>query len=128
MNLDQISRRTFLKHSSAAAGALAMAPRLALAAEKPGSRFDPFETVALGKTSLNVSRLCMGTGMRGGMRQSNHTRMGRDKCEALMRAAYERGVRAFDLADLYGTHPFVMSALKKIPRQNFAIFTKIWFA
>ena len=69
----------------------------------------------------------MGTGVRGGMRQSNHTRMGREKCEALMRDAYERGVRAFDLADLYGTHPFVMSALRKIPRGDFAIVTKIWF-
>jgi aryl-alcohol dehydrogenase-like predicted oxidoreductase len=44
-----------------------------------------------------------------------------------MRAAYERGVRVFDLADLYGTHPFVMSALKKIPRQDFNLITKIWF-
>ena len=44
-----------------------------------------------------------------------------------MRSAYDRGIRAFDLADLYGTHPFVMSALKKIPREDFVIMTKIWF-
>jgi hypothetical protein len=61
--------------------------------------------------------------VRGGLRQSNHTRMGREKCEALMRAAYERGVRVFDLADLYGTHPFVISALKNMPRQDFSIIT-----
>src|SRR5262249_47419947 len=47
--------------------------------------------------------------------------------EALFRDAYERGVRVFDLADLYGTHPFVMPALKKMPRKDFAIITKIWF-
>lgn len=53
--------------------------------------------------------------------------MGREKCEGLMRAAYERGIRRFDLADLYGTHPFVISALKNIPRKDFTIISKIWF-
>jgi aryl-alcohol dehydrogenase-like predicted oxidoreductase len=33
----------------------------------------------------------------------------------------------FDLADLYGTHPYVVSALNKIPRQDFSIVTKIWW-
>ena len=65
----------------------------------------------------------MGTGVR----QSNHTRMDRQKCEALMRDAYDRGVRAFDLGDLYGTHPFVISALKKILRKHFVVITTIWF-
>lgn len=127
MKLNQLSRRKFLKNSSTLAGALSVAPTFALAAETAAARFDPFEAVPLGKTGLKFSRLCMGTGMRGGMRQSNHTRMGRERCEGLIRDAYERGVRAFDLADLYGTHPFVMSALKRIPRQNFAIISKIWF-
>src|SRR5687768_527711 len=120
-----ITRRDFLTRSTAGAGTLALVPSFAFAAEQAGKRFDPFDAVPLGKTGLKFSRLCMGTGMRGGMRQSNHTRMGRKKCEALIRDAYERGVRAFDLADLYGTHPFVMSALKKIPRQNLAIISKI---
>ena len=127
MKLNQISRRNFLKHSSTVAGALAVAPNFAFAAALSEGKFDPFETVPLGKTGLKLSRVCMGTGVSGGLRQSNHTRMGREKCEALMRAAYERGVRVFDLADLYGTHPFVMSALKKIPRKDFNIITKIWF-
>jgi predicted aldo/keto reductase-like oxidoreductase len=127
MKTNRITRRDFLKCSAASTGVLALAPSFAFAAEETTSRFDPFETVPLGKTDLKLSRLCMGTGVRGGMRQSNHTRMGREKCEALMRDAYDRGVRVFDLADLYGTHPFVMSALKKIPRNDFAIITKIWF-
>jgi aryl-alcohol dehydrogenase-like predicted oxidoreductase len=33
----------------------------------------------------------------------------------------------FDLADLYGTHPFLLPALKGIPRAQFAIVSKIWF-
>ena len=120
------SRRDFLKRSAAGTGALMLAgPSFAAAA--PVRHFDPFESVPLGKSGLKLSRLCMGTGVRGGMRQSNHTRMGREKCETLMREAFDRGVRVFDLADLYGTHPFVMSALQKVPRQEFAIITKIWF-
>src|SRR5574341_1212317 len=99
MKRNSISRRSFLKHSSVAAGSLALAPYFASAAEKSAGKFDPTETVNLGKTGLKFSRTCMGTGMRGGNRQSNHTRMGRENCEALMRAAYERGVRLFDLAD-----------------------------
>ena len=127
MKLNRISRRNFLKHSSAAAGGLMIGPTFTFAALGSGGRFDPFETVRLGKTDLKFSRVCMGTGVRGGMRQSNHTRMGRKKCETLMRDAFDRGVRVFDLADLYGTHPFVVSALKKIPRKDFNIITKIWF-
>ena len=32
--------------------------------------------------------------------------MGKEKFEALIKGSYERGVRVFDLADLYGTHPY----------------------
>jgi predicted aldo/keto reductase-like oxidoreductase len=124
---NRISRRTFLKQSSIAAGAWSLAPDLALSAQTSSSAFDPFEPVELGSTGLKFSRVCMGTGVSGGNRQSNHTRMGRERCETLMRAAYDRGVRAFDLADMYGTHPFVISALKDIPRKDFSIITKIWF-
>jgi aryl-alcohol dehydrogenase-like predicted oxidoreductase len=89
--------------------------------------FDPFAQVPLGKTKLRVSRMCLGTGMRGGGRQSNHTRMGKEKLAALIRGACERGVCVFDLADLYGTHPYVVPALGGIPRDKYAIFTKIWW-
>jgi aryl-alcohol dehydrogenase-like predicted oxidoreductase len=103
--------------------------QLAPAAEaKAGKRFDPYEAVPLGKTDLKWSRVCLGTGMKGGQRESNQTRMGKEKFEGLIRGAYERGVRSFDLADLYGTHPYVIPALKGIPRDDYAIITKIWWA
>ncbi len=69
----------------------------------------------------------MGTGVKGGNRQSNHTRMGKEKLEKLFNEAYDRGVRWFDLADLYGTHPFLVPALKTMPRDKYGIVTKIWF-
>jgi len=69
----------------------------------------------------------MGTGVRGGNRQSNHTRMGKEKLQALFRGAYERGVRVFDLADLYGTHPYLIPALKALPRRDYTVISKIWW-
>jgi aryl-alcohol dehydrogenase-like predicted oxidoreductase len=100
---------------------------LAKAAEATAKYYDPFQIVRLGKTDLKFPRIALGTGVSGGMRQSNATRMGKEKYGAVLRAAYERGVRMFDLADLYGTHPFLIPALKDIPRKDIIISTKIWW-
>jgi aryl-alcohol dehydrogenase-like predicted oxidoreductase len=81
----------------------------------------------LGKSGLKVSRFCMGTGVHGFNRQSNATRMGKEKFESLIQGAHDRGVRMYDLADLYGTHPYLMPALKGLPRDKYAVVTKIWF-
>lgn len=120
-----IKRREFLRQSALGASGLFIHP--AFAAEAPTERVDPFATVSLGKAGVKLSRVCMGTGVRGGNRESNHTRMGREKCERLIRDAFETGVRGFDLADLYGTHPFVLPALRSIPRDKFVMISKIWF-
>ena len=100
--------------------------QLANAAESKSAFFDPYETVPLGRTKLKLSRFCLGTGMSGSSRQSNHTRMGKQKLDALLQGAYDRGIRVFDLADLYGTHPYLIPALKEIPRDKYAIITKVW--
>ena len=123
----KIRRREFLTRTALGLGSALLAPQL-LAETKPAPKFfDPYGRVALGKTKLNVSRICLGTGVRGGNRESNHTRMGKQKFEALIREAHDRGVRMFDLADLYGTHPYVIPALKGIERDQFQVVTKIWF-
>lgn len=124
----KLKRREFLSRTALGVGSLLAArPRLAMAGAAP-AYFDPYELVPLGKTPLRVSRFCLGTGMRGGMRQSNHTRMGSLKLERLIRESYDRGTRMFDLADLYGTHPYVIPALRGIPRDRFQIVTKIWWS
>ena len=120
-------RRDFLTRSALGVGGVLLGPRLC-AEEKPRKGcFDPFERVALGKTKLKFSRVVLGTGMKGGQRQSNHTRMGKEKFEALIREANDRGVDTFDLADMYGTHPYVIPALKDIKRDKFNVISKIWF-
>jgi aryl-alcohol dehydrogenase-like predicted oxidoreductase len=123
----EMKRREFLKTSAIGVGAALLGAKHSAGTTLQSGFHDPFEMVLLGKTPLKVSRLGLGTGMRGSMRQSNHTRMGKEKLEALIRGAFDRGVRLFDLADLYGTHPFLTPALKGISRDKYQVVSKIWF-
>ena len=122
----KIQRREFLKRSALGICGL-LGGGLVPPAEAKSGCFDPYERLTLGKTKIKVSRLCLGTGMRGWERESNQTRLGKEKFEQLIQNAYERGIRLFDLADLYGTHPYIIPALKKIRREKYAIVTKIWW-
>jgi len=92
-------------------------------ASMPAS-YDPFSTVTLGKTGIKTTLLGMGTGYSGYNRSSNITRAG--VAESLIRTAYEKGIRYFDCADSYGTHPFTKAALSGIPRENYVLGTKMW--
>ncbi len=85
---------------------------------------DPFRKVSLGKSGIRTTFLGMGTGFSGYNRSSSITRAG--VAERVIRSAYEKGIRYFDCADSYGTHPFVAAALKDIPRENYTLGTKIW--
>jgi aryl-alcohol dehydrogenase-like predicted oxidoreductase len=81
----------------------------------------------LGKSGLEVTPLGFGTGMRGYHRRSNQTRLGEANFRNLLRYAYDKGIRYFDLADLYGTHPDPIPALKGIDRSEFVLVSKIWW-
>ncbi|HBT75360.1 MAG TPA: aldo/keto reductase [Planctomycetaceae bacterium] len=91
---------------------------------KPAST-DPCALVPLTDT-IRCSRIGFGTGMRGGNRESNVTRMGREKANRMLRFAYDHGVRLFDCADLYGTHAFVAEALEGKPRDSYTLVSKLW--
>jgi aryl-alcohol dehydrogenase-like predicted oxidoreductase len=121
----KLQRREFLHRAALGAGGMLVAAASPAAA--PPKAFDPYALVPLGKTGLEVSRFCLGTGMRGGNRESNHTRMGKAAFERLVRESFDRGTRLFDLADLYGTHPYLVPALKGIPRDRYRIVSKVWF-
>ena len=124
----KLKRRDFLKRSALSVGGVLAGSRFTYADDsKPTRYYDPYEDITLGKTKIKMSRLCLGTGVHGGNRESNQTRMGKEKFEALIKGSYERGVRVFDLADLYGTHPYLLPALKGIPRKDYLIITKIWW-
>jgi len=123
----KIPRREFLKKSALAAGGVLIGAQLGATEAASPKTFDPFALVPLGKTDLKFSRVCMGTGMHGYQRQSNQTRKGRPVFQKLLRDAYERGVRTYDLADLYGSHTYLPPALEGIPREKYNLISKIWW-
>jgi aryl-alcohol dehydrogenase-like predicted oxidoreductase len=84
------------------------------------------DVVPLGKTGLMVSRLAFGTGTSGRDKSSNQTRKGMDHFLSLAHHAYERGVRFYDTADLYGSMPFIGEAIKSQPREKITILSKLW--
>ncbi len=125
-----IDRRRFLGASAGAAAALATL-QTSHAKEVgdvavPGV-VPPPPVVPLGKTGLEFTRLAQGTGVHGGNRQSDQTRAGFAQLTALFRHAYDRGIKFFDLADLYGSHVYFREALRTIPRDDVKILTKIWW-
>ncbi len=124
--MQPITRREFITGALAGAGGLLIEGVADAQQQKPPVR-SPTQQVTLGKTGIKASFVGIGTGMRGWMRQSNHTRMGKDAFIALMRHAYDQGITFFDTADLYGTHPYLRDALKGIPREKVTIQSKIWF-
>jgi predicted aldo/keto reductase-like oxidoreductase len=44
----------------------------------------------------------------------------------LLCQGYDHGLRFFDTADAYGTHPHVAAALKKLPREEITVMSKSW--
>ena len=84
-------------------------------------------TTTIGKTGIKTTRLAMGTGYHGSKRQSDHTRMGFEKLVDLFQHSYDRGIRFFDMADLYGSHLYCREALRSIPRENVTLLTKMWW-
>ncbi|MCS6830599.1 MAG: aldo/keto reductase [Armatimonadota bacterium] len=123
--MQPMTRREFLGTVLAGAGGMLL-DTVSNAQQKPPVR-SPTEQVTLGRTGIKASFIGIGTGMRGWMRQSNHTRMGKEAFVSLVRHAYDSGITLFDTADLYGTHPFLRDALKGIPREKVVIQSKIWF-
>ncbi len=125
MGKKNITRRQFVTRVSVGAGGLILTDKL-LSMPAGASVFpvDPFLIIDLGKSGLKVPLLGMGTGYSGYNRSSNITRAG--NARTLIRQAYDKGIRFFDCADSYGTHPYVAEALKDVPRASYIISTKMW--
>src|SRR5271169_2066885 len=85
-----------------------------------------FDTVTLGKTGIRTSRLAMGTGTIGSGHHSNQTALGRKGLSELLLNGYDHGLRFFDSADAYGSHPHVAEALKHVPRDKVTVLSKTW--
>jgi len=131
--MNQIHRRGFLTATATAGAAAYLGTSLRADDTTAGGTSPPAPPrVKLGKTGIETTRLAMGTGVHGGSRQSDQAHMGFEKLVGLFRHAYDRGVRFFDLADLYGTHIYFREAFnfamdKKLKREDFTILTKLWW-
>ena len=87
---------------------------------------DPLQQVRLGKSGLKTSLIGIGTGVHANNRSSFLTRQDKAQSIGLLCHAYDRGIRFFDCADSYGTHPLMAEALKKMDREKITLSTKIW--
>ena len=105
------------------AGLLAAAPWLLRAAE-PVVHFNGTDIVELGKTGIKFSRLAQGTGFNGYNHSSEHTRQGKAAFDRLLRHSLDQGISFIDMADLYGSHPFVQDVIKGLPRNKLTLLTR----
>ena len=125
--MKQLTRRDFLKTSAGSAGVLAASPTLLGAFEASRSAsYAGTDVVSLGRTGIRVSRLAQGTGLKGGNQSSAHTRRGKAAFERLVRHSIDEGVTFMDMADLYGSHPFLTEALSGVSRDKIVLLSKLW--
>ena len=125
-----MKRREFLHRTACAAGAAwlhsSAFARRAFAIPALSRQFTAADTVTLGKTGIQTSRLAMGTGTVGVGHHSHQTALGVKGLSDLLLNGYDRGLRFFDSADSYGSHPHVAEALKHVPRDKVTVLTKTW--
>ncbi len=122
-------RREFLVRTATAAGAAWLSSKSilnALAEQTLPKKFSASDTVTLGSTGIKTSRLAMGTGTVGVGHHSHQTDLGVKGLSDLLLNGYDQGLRFFDSADSYGSHPHVAEALKHVPRDKVTVLTKSW--
>jgi 1-deoxyxylulose-5-phosphate synthase len=115
--MNQLTRRQFLQHTAVGLAATTTSTITLSAARRSAT-----DLVKLGKSGIEVTRLGIGTGSRGGRIQRE---LGQDGFTNLVRHCYDRGVRFFDTADGYRTHQMVAAALKGLPRDSYVLQTKM---
>jgi len=125
-----MKRREFMLGSARAVGAAwlgakGLAQRMSALPPLP-QKFTAADSVVLGKTGIETSRLAMGTGTVGVGHHSHQTALGVKGLSELLLNGYDKGLRFFDAADSYGSHPHVAEALKHIPRDKVTVLTKTW--
>jgi len=129
-----MKRREFLRRTAYGLGSLGAAWPIVqsfnasklLASVAAETRFSATDTVVLGSTGIRTSRLAMGTGTVGSGHHSHQSALGVPGLADLLWHGYDQGLRFFDAADSYGTHPHVAEALKRVPREKVTVLTKSW--
>ena len=122
-----MKRREFLKTAACGAGGLWLSSKVyaGMFASLP-KKFSASDTVTIGKTGIKTSRLAMGTGTVGVGHHSHQSDLGVKGLSELLLNGHEHGLRFFDSADSYGSHPHVAEALKHVRRDQVTVLTKTW--
>jgi 1-deoxyxylulose-5-phosphate synthase len=122
--MKKTNRREFLHTSMTGLAGLA-AISSGLKGYDFSSSAETIDMVKLGNTGITVPRVALGTGSGGWQNASNQTRLGMKGFVELAQYAYDKGIKFFDTADMYGSHEYVREALKVIPRDKVSILTKV---
>jgi aryl-alcohol dehydrogenase-like predicted oxidoreductase len=124
-----MKRREFISKAAYGVGTAWLGSKMTgrlLALPPLPQKFGASDTVVLGSTGIRTSRLAMGTGTVGSGHHSHQTALGIKGLTDLLLNGYEHGLRFFDSADSYGSHPHVAEALKHVPRDKVTVLTKSW--
>jgi aryl-alcohol dehydrogenase-like predicted oxidoreductase len=124
-----MKRRKFLTTAAYGAGAAWLGSHIAgraWAVPELTKKFSASDTVVIGNTGIRTSRLAMGTGTVGVGHHSHQTDLGIKGLSNLLLNGHDHGLRFFDAADSYGSHPHVAEALKHVPRDQVTVLTKSW--
>jgi aryl-alcohol dehydrogenase-like predicted oxidoreductase len=123
-------RRDFIRGTACGAGAAWLGSRafVSHATSLPAlpRKFSASDTVTIGRTGIQTSLLAMGTGTVGSGHHSHQTALSVKGLSELLLNGYDQGLRFFDAADSYGSHPHVAEALKHVPRDKVTVLTKTW--
>ena len=127
--MQKVTRRRFLATSAGTAGVVVASALAAGCTTAPKGHLSERVTArtlrSLGNSGLKCSVLGMGTGVKAWNGDSELKRKGHDVYMQVLVHAYESGLRHFDLADMYGAHPFMREALKgPIDRNKVTLITK----
>jgi 1-deoxyxylulose-5-phosphate synthase len=128
--MSPVTRREFLRWTAAAStcalagGETCATPFTSL--PPLSQKFTATDRVTIGQTGIQTSRLAMGTGTVGSGHHSNQTALGIGGLSRLLQNGYDEGLRFFDTADSYGSHPHVADALKHVDRSKVTVLTKSW--
>ncbi|MDR3268199.1 MAG: aldo/keto reductase [Tannerella sp.] len=124
--MEKMNRRKFIRTGAAGLAGTVIGSGIVNMSFTLPSASTIVDRVKLGNSGLTVSRIAMGTGSIGSNKSSNQTRLGMEKFVKLAHHAYERGIRFYDMADGYGSQPFVGEAITSLPRENLTLLTKMW--
>ncbi|MGB9601646.1 MAG: aldo/keto reductase, partial [Limisphaerales bacterium] len=120
LNNRTVTRRDFIKATTAVAGAVVASTGIELPAAT--QKRTATDIVPLGKTGLKISRLGFGTGSNSGNVQYS---LGKEEFINLIHYAYDKGIRYFDCAQAYRTFGWIGDAIKGLPREKLFILSKV---